>query len=102
MLRLDPYHPKTHYELALSYNEMKNSAKALEHIQEELCSIIQENPIVQNLIIEGIKANKFIEKLLEIVSIKERSSFIDSNFCWTRSIVDSRNSISSSSHTFNC
>ena len=33
MLKLDPYHPKTHYELALSYNEMKNSDKALEHIQ---------------------------------------------------------------------
>ena len=33
MLKLDPYHPKTHYELALSYNEMKNSDKALEHLQ---------------------------------------------------------------------
>ena len=33
MLKLDPYHPKTHYELALSYNEMKNDNKALEHIQ---------------------------------------------------------------------
>ena len=33
MLKLDPYHPKTHYELALSYNEMKNNDKALEHIQ---------------------------------------------------------------------
>ena len=33
MLKLDPYHPKTHYELALSYNEMKNKDKALEHLQ---------------------------------------------------------------------
>ena len=33
MLKQDPYHPKTHYELALSYNEMKNNDKALEHIQ---------------------------------------------------------------------
>ena len=33
MLKLDPYHPKTHYELARSYNEMKNNDKALEHIQ---------------------------------------------------------------------
>ena len=33
MLKLDPYHPKTHYELALSYNEMKKKDKALEHIQ---------------------------------------------------------------------
>ena len=33
MLKLHPYHPKTHYELALSYNEMKNSDKALEHLQ---------------------------------------------------------------------
>ena len=33
MLKLDPYHPKTHYELALSYNKMKNSDKATEHMQ---------------------------------------------------------------------
>ena len=33
MLKLDPYHPKTHYEIALSYNEMKNNDKALEHMQ---------------------------------------------------------------------
>ena len=33
MLKLDPYHPKTHYELALSYNEMKNNDKAIEHIK---------------------------------------------------------------------
>ena len=33
MLKLDPYHPKIHYELALSYNEMKNNDKALEHMQ---------------------------------------------------------------------
>ena len=33
MLKLDPYHPKTHYELALSYNEMKNNDKAIEHMQ---------------------------------------------------------------------
>ena len=33
MIRLDPYHPKTHYELALSYNEMKNNDKAIKHMQ---------------------------------------------------------------------
>ena len=33
MLKLDPYHPKTHYELALSYNEMKNNDKAIEHMK---------------------------------------------------------------------
>ena len=33
MLKLDPHHPKAHYELALSYNAMKNNDKALEHIQ---------------------------------------------------------------------
>ena len=33
MLKLDPYHPKNHYELALSYNKMKNNDKALEHIR---------------------------------------------------------------------
>jgi len=33
MLKLDPYHPKTHYELALSYNKTKNNNKAIEHMQ---------------------------------------------------------------------
>ena len=33
MLHLDPYNPKIHYELALSYNEMKNSDTAFEHLQ---------------------------------------------------------------------
>ena len=33
MLKLDPYHPKTHYELSLSYNEMENHEKAKEHMQ---------------------------------------------------------------------
>ena len=33
MLKLDPYHPRTHYELALSYNEMKNNDKAIKHMQ---------------------------------------------------------------------
>ena len=33
MLKLDPYHPKTHYEIALYYNEMKKNDKALEHMQ---------------------------------------------------------------------
>ena len=33
MLKLDPYHPKAHYELALSYNEIKNNDKAIEHMQ---------------------------------------------------------------------
>ena len=33
MLTLDPYHPKNHYELALSYNEMNNNDKAIEHMK---------------------------------------------------------------------
>ena len=33
MLKLDPYRPKTHYELSLSYNAMNNNDKAMEHLQ---------------------------------------------------------------------
>ena len=33
MITLNPHHPKIHYELALSYNEMKNSDTAFEHLQ---------------------------------------------------------------------
>ena len=44
----------------------------------ELIVFIEENPIVQNLVLEGIKAKKFKERILEILSIKERTSFIKS------------------------
>ena len=33
MLKLDPYYPQTHYELALSYKEMENHEKAKEHMK---------------------------------------------------------------------
>ncbi len=43
-----------------------------------LIIFVEENPIVQNLVLEGIKAEKFKERILEILSIKERTSFIKS------------------------
>ena len=33
ILKLDPYDPKIHYELALSYNEMNNHDKAIKHMK---------------------------------------------------------------------
>ena len=33
ILKLDPFHPKTHYELGLLYHDMKNKEKAIEHIE---------------------------------------------------------------------
>ncbi len=48
---------------------------------------IEENPIVQNLVIEGIKAIKFKEKLLEILNVKERSSYIETKLKKDISII---------------
>ena len=36
VLKLDPYHPKTHYELGLLYQAMLNSEKAIEHIKKAI------------------------------------------------------------------
>ena len=52
-----------------------------------LAIFIVENPIVQNLVIEGIKAKKFKERILEILTIKERTSFIESKLKKDISIV---------------
>jgi len=49
--------------------------------------LIEENPIVQNLILEGIKAEKFKEKLLDVLTIKERTSYIESKLKKDISII---------------
>ena len=40
--------------------------------------IVVENPIIQNLIINGVKSNKYNELIKENLIIKEKSSFIES------------------------
>jgi len=52
-----------------------------------LIIFIEENPIVQNLVLEGIKAEKFKKRILEILSIKERTSFIQSKLKKDISII---------------
>ena len=43
-----------------------------------LIVLIEENPIVQNLVVQGIKAEKFKERLLKVLNIKERTSYVES------------------------
>ena len=38
---------------------------------------VSENPIIQSLIIKGIKAKKFQEKINEIIELKEKTSFVE-------------------------
>ena len=40
--------------------------------------IVVENPIIQNLVVNGVKSNKYNELIRENVVIKEKSSFIES------------------------
>ena len=42
--------------------------------------IIEENPIIESISINGIKKKSFSKKLLDQVSLKERTSYIDSFF----------------------
>ena len=47
-------------------------------VKDKTLSIkVKENPIIQNVIITGIKKEEFKNKLLETISLKNRSSFTD-------------------------
>ena len=39
--------------------------------------LVKENPIIQNLILKGIKAEKFKEAILDIIDLKEKTSFVE-------------------------
>ena len=39
---------------------------------------VKENPIIETIIIEGEKANKFQKEILKFISLKEKSSYIES------------------------
>ena len=40
---------------------------------------VEENPIINTIIIDGEKAKKFKEAILEIISLKEKSSYVESD-----------------------
>ena len=39
--------------------------------------IVKENPIIQNLVFNGIKAKKFKEAITELIELKEKSSYVE-------------------------
>ena len=41
--------------------------------------VVKENPIVNSIIFNGEKAKKYIEKIKEVIQLKEKSSFLESN-----------------------
>ena len=41
--------------------------------------IVEENPIINTIIIDGEKAKKFKKVILEIISLKEKSSYVESD-----------------------
>ncbi len=44
----------------------------------KLIIVVKENPIINSIIFKGEKAKKYQEKILELLSLKEKGSFIDS------------------------
>jgi len=44
-----------------------------------LTIIVEENPIINTIIIDGEKAKKYKETILEIISLKEKSSYVESD-----------------------
>ena len=47
--------------------------------ENNLIIIVQENPIIETIFLEGIKANKLKEPILDGLILKERSSFTSNN-----------------------
>ena len=41
--------------------------------------LVEENPIINTIIIDGEKAKKFKKAILEIISLKEKSSYVESD-----------------------
>ena len=39
--------------------------------------LVKENPIIQNLVFNGIKAKKFKDQVLDIIELKEKTSFVE-------------------------
>ena len=44
-----------------------------------LTIIVEENPIINTIIIDGEKAKKYKKAILDIISLKEKSSFVESD-----------------------
>ena len=45
----------------------------------QLSIIVEENPIINSIIFKGEKAKKYTEKIKELSSLREKSSFIENN-----------------------
>jgi len=52
---------------------------SIELKNNKLTLLVKENPIVQNIFFEGEKADKYINKLRDIIGVSEKSSFVESN-----------------------
>ena len=48
---------------------------------------VTENPIISSIILDGEKAKKYQEKIRELLSLKEKSSFIDSNIKYDINLI---------------
>jgi len=49
------------------------------NIEEKILKIsVSENPIIQSITVNGVKAKKFTEKIYELLELKEKSSFVES------------------------
>ena len=55
----------------------------------KLTLLVKENPIVQDIIFNGEKADKYIEKIREIVLVTEKSSFVKGNIKHDVNIIKS-------------
>jgi len=53
------------------------STISVDLINNKLSIIVAENPIINSIVLEGEKANKFKEKIKEIASLKEKGSFLE-------------------------
>ena len=61
------------------YNTKFFSKISTDFSNNTLKIIVEENPIINTIIIDGEKAKKFKKVILEIISLKEKSSYVESD-----------------------
>ena len=77
----EDYNPEKINSLLLNLYETNFFSNVDVKISDNLLIInVVENPIIRSLEFKGIKSNKKKEKILEIITLKEKTSFVESEF----------------------
>ena len=77
----EDYNPERLNNILLNLYETNFFSNVEVKISNNILSInVVENPVIRKLEFKGIKSKKFKEKILEIITLKEKTSFVENEF----------------------